>query len=557
MKTLKLHFIFVLFVFPLLAAVYTKCAFGQSWQAMPGLPPNEPMKLIAVHPENPALSFVVTDGNVYASADHGKDWKQVLHLGSQTEIYDLQFNQNRIFLLTSDGLFEAKDAGKKWKKIFDGLHGEKSVRSLTSDPNKKQILYLGTSRGLFISEDNGLRWKQAPVQPDRHLIHQLRSDLANNELFILTDQGLYRLIPAHNRLDRVYVMKTAAALESLEEEETEDPEEIPPAQIKTFLITSSSSIVMVTENSILVSEDEGNFWEHLSSSGLPKASISDLVYSDSQNTFFVATEKGVYVYLSAEKRWKELSNGLPFEKIERLTLLKTGGAEILHAASKSGIYKIVIDPSLFQPEQIKTFSQEKWNLLMNFFHYEPAVGEVQKQAIRYANVHKNKTKRWQWSSRMKALVPSISIGKDFSKGDTVDIDRGGTNDPDRYILGPTDTNNSWSADVKWELSDLIWNTAQTSIDSREKSMVELRGDILNEVTRLYFERRRAQIEFVLRQPQDSFEQANTLLRIEELTAHLDALTDGYLTKESSVAYARHPELENLWILEMSEDAKTP
>jgi hypothetical protein len=54
----------------------------------------------------------------------------------------------------------------------------------------------------------------------------------------------------------------------------------------------------------------------------------------------------------------------------------------------------------------------------------------------------------------------------------------------------------------------------------------LREDILNEVTRIYFERRRLQIE-ALKMPaqQDDFF-VERKMRIEELTALIDALTGG-------------------------------
>jgi len=551
MKLLKVPIFTLIYSLTLWGAVYTKCAFGQSWQALPYLPPNEQTRFIAVHPEKSALSFLATRGNLYASSNHGKDWKQILKLGTDTEIYDLQFDENRIFLLTSEGLFESKSEGKKWKKIFGGIQGEHSVRSLTYDPARKHILYLGTERGLFVSHDNGRQWEKTHGF-ERRLIHQLKTDSQNNELFVATDKGLYRILPAQNRLDRVYVLRTASGEEheNLETDPDENSSE-PAAKIKTILITPSSSLAMATEHGILISEDEGNYWEHLPDSGLPKTPIIDLVYSASQNTFFAATEKSVYFYLAKEKRWKELSFGLSTQRIKRLTLVSSGASEILYAVTENSVYKITVDSSLFYPDQIHLFSADRWNLLSQFFYYEPSISAVQKQAIHYANVSKTKTKRWQWTSRLKALVPSLSVGKDFSTTDTVDIDRGSTNEPDRYIVGPPDKKRGFNFDLNWQLSDLIWNSAQTSIDSREKLMIELRDDILSEVTRLYYERRRAQIEFVLRPPQDSLEQANAILRIDELTAYLDALTDGLMTKQLNSIYSKYPHFQTLWVLDPS------
>ena len=62
-------------------------------------------------------------------------------------------------------------------------------------------------------------------------------------------------------------------------------------------------------------------------------------------------------------------------------------------------------------------------------------------------------------------------------------------------------------------------------------MVQLRDDILDEVTNYYFERRRLQVELLESPPDDLRQRYKNQLRIHELTANLDALTGGYFTHE--------------------------
>ena len=73
-------------------------------------------------------------------------------------------------------------------------------------------------------------------------------------------------------------------------------------------------------------------------------------------------------------------------------------------------------------------------------------------------------------------------------------------------------------------------TDQTTIDSRSKLMVELREDILDQVTRLYFERRRLQLELrndLSIEPPVKIEKQ---LRLAELTALIDSYTGGQFGK---------------------------
>ena len=60
--------------------------------------------------------------------------------------------------------------------------------------------------------------------------------------------------------------------------------------------------------------------------------------------------------------------------------------------------------------------------------------------------------------------------------------------------------------------------------------VELRDDIINEVTRTYFERRRLQVEMFTSPPGDLKLSLEKELRLQELTADIDALTGNYFSK---------------------------
>jgi len=78
---------------------------------------------------------------------------------------------------------------------------------------------------------------------------------------------------------------------------------------------------------------------------------------------------------------------------------------------------------------------------------------------------------------------------------------------------------------------LIWNDDQTNIDVRSKLMVQLRDDILDEVTKLYFERIRLKMEINNLPIEDNKKRCEKELKLQELTASLDALTGGYFSQQ--------------------------
>ncbi len=93
-----------------------------------------------------------------------------------------------------------------------------------------------------------------------------------------------------------------------------------------------------------------------------------------------------------------------------------------------------------------------------------------------------------------------------------------------FATGPLD----WGVSLSWDLGDLIYNSDQTSIDTRSKLLVELRNDLLAEITRLYFERRKLQLELMALG--DAPSRADKELKLQETTALMDRLTGGHYSK---------------------------
>ena len=130
---------------------------------------------------------------------------------------------------------------------------------------------------------------------------------------------------------------------------------------------------------------------------------------------------------------------------------------------------------------------------------------------------------------MSALLPRLSFGIDRGSSDGLHWDSG--QNPDTWVIGPENESTGWDITFTWDLSELIWNGAQTLIDVRSKLMVQLRDDILDEINGYYFERRKLQLELVEAPPKNRRERLRKELRIRELAANIDALTGGYYSQK--------------------------
>jgi len=149
-------------------------------------------------------------------------------------------------------------------------------------------------------------------------------------------------------------------------------------------------------------------------------------------------------------------------------------------------------------------------------------------AIRYAEVYPEKIARWRRQAKFRALLPRMSFSIDRGWSDTYEIYT--SSSTSYWISGPNDRTEGWDINFSWDLADLIWNPSQTSIDVRSKLMVQLRDDIVDEVNRTYFERRRLQVELLTDPPADLNTRLKKKLRLEELTASLDGYTGGDFSK---------------------------
>ena len=316
-------------------------------------------------------------------------------------------------------------------------------------------------------------------------------------------------------------------------------------------INGSDIFYAVTEDCLYRTVDGGKNWERVV---LPPGvrNIKDLVVT--RERLFITTSSGVYakryggewerilgkevikgVSMSGEYSEgsefsynKEDEEGAGSEDIdpEKITFLKkqtgSNGEDNLWLGSGGKLHKIDIGIDL----------KEELNGIEKFQDTgEITVREVQEMAVEYAEVSPEKIKRWRKGAKWKAFLPKLNLGFSESVDDNVEIYKNSTTS--YVVTGPRETDNDWGIDLSWDLSDIIWNDVQTNIDVRSKLMVQLREDILEEVTRLYFERKRMLSEVKASNEKgpnsaetSTKERLDKMLRVEEITAYIDALTGG-------------------------------
>jgi hypothetical protein len=83
--------------------------------------------------------------------------------------------------------------------------------------------------------------------------------------------------------------------------------------------------------------------------------------------------------------------------------------------------------------------------------------------------------------------------------------------------------------LEWRLGDLVYLPDALDVSREAREVIELRDEVLDEVTQLYYERRRVLLQ-LRAAAADPVELARLRLRADELAAGLDAWTGGFFSR---------------------------
>jgi len=183
------------------------------------------------------------------------------------------------------------------------------------------------------------------------------------------------------------------------------------------------------------------------------------------------------------------------------------------------------DPAWSSPEQV----------LARFAH-EPTIEQVHAWTLRHARLDPRTLDSLWRSSRSFAAWPQLTVEYRLKDGWDQDyryVDELGAAleraDQQAFALlddGGSDQDAQYTLRARWNLSDLVLSSERIRVLAETQDALKLRDQLLAEVTRLYFDRRRVQTEMLLAPRPDLAGRVREEVELLELTARLDALTGG-------------------------------
>jgi hypothetical protein len=136
-------------------------------------------------------------------------------------------------------------------------------------------------------------------------------------------------------------------------------------------------------------------------------------------------------------------------------------------------------------------------------------------------------------SKIQALLPQVTLRA------TTDLDQesrsltryGETNEPQDISATEVQGDDlQLYAEARWKLNETVFNFQETAIMRENRYSAKERQKLLQMVTQLYFERKRALIRLKTF-PKKSDERSLHILKIQHIEAELDALTGGWFSQQ--------------------------
>jgi hypothetical protein len=163
------------------------------------------------------------------------------------------------------------------------------------------------------------------------------------------------------------------------------------------------------------------------------------------------------------------------------------------------------------------------------FASEPDVQSVQAMALAYTKTNPELVEGWLRASKQAYMLPKVNL--QYEKENDQGLDYEYTLDVDGDLIAQLDGQDADNDDkfvvkLEWRLDKLVMSSEQIRVINESQDIVKLRDKVLDEVTRLYFDRRRLQVDLLLDPGTALKQQIENELRLQELSANLDAITGG-------------------------------
>jgi hypothetical protein len=293
-----------------------------------------------------------------------------------------------------------------------------------------------------------------------------------------------------------------------------------------------AEVAVLTRRGILL--DREGSWESFRPTFPPGATPVRFGYTAGR--LWVATDRGLLEAASPSGPWHRAAAPVGSTAIAVLA----GGEPLVFAAGARGLFAGHSRSQLRPAEPVAALP-----LGGTPGAQEPSVRQVQVAAIRYLDLRPEKIHALQRGVRRRGWLPRFELRGSYGGWDSWqnDYDEAFSYNAPRLFRDREDERNrdfEVSTALVWDLGDLAYHPESIDVSKEAREIIELRDDVLDEVTQLYFERRRMLLQLASEPSVPAAEAERLRLRADELGSGLDAWTGGWWSRAVSTPTSHSP-----------------
>jgi hypothetical protein len=481
-----------------------------SWQRTRLFPGLGAASALAFDPETDRLA-VGDEGGVWL-AGGASAVTRVLRRGP---VRDLAFStQAGLYAATDRGLFHVDGLGEVSRPSLGP--GAGAVRRILVNP---RFVLVAAEGGAFFSR-GGRRWLPLDAGLPRGAVDALavRPLPEGTDLWLIIEGAVYRATlrigvgrPVLEEVTRVSVAGARGRRDAVD------------------LSTSipGAGVAVLTRRGLLLGRDGP--WVSLRP-GFPPGS-TPLRFGYTGRRLWIATDRGLLEAATPSGPWHRSASPVGSTPIAALE----GSESLVYAAGARGLFAGRASPAPAEPAPPLASPKLPWA-------EEPSVRQVQVAALRYLDLAPERIQALERGLRRRGWLPRFELRGAYGgrRRWEHDYDEAFTYDAPRLFFDRQEEHSSdyaVSTVLVWDLGDLAYHPESIDVSKEAREIIELRDDVLDEVTQLYFERRRALLRLAGEPPLPVAEAARLRLRADELASGLDAWTGGWWSRATPTSHS--------------------
>jgi hypothetical protein len=263
-------------------------------------------------------------------------------------------------------------------------------------------------------------------------------------------------------------------------------------------------------------------WELLRPSLPPGASARKLTAALGRG--WLATDRGLLVARDFRGPWRRVFGSAGSSAVQDLA----AGQGALYAATANGLAVARLDSS--------RSSRAVLTPTLAVDAGEPEIGSVHRAALRYLNLRPDRIASLRRGVSRRGWLPTVAVRgiAERYRGHASDYDEAYVSGGLRQLYD-SDRDDSREYELQltlsWDLGDIAYHPEAIDVSHEAREVIELRDDVLDEITQLYFERRLVLAEIA--SPAASAPPVVLQLRAAQLAAGIDAWTGGWFSQQLS------------------------